>query len=249
MKLLIKILIIGTIVFNALTIKAQETHVFFGTILNYQDSTPIFNAHIINKNLNRGVVSDSNGKFLIQARDQDTLQASIIGFETKIIIDYSTTVIIYLKKKNYELESFTVLPYKDFQEFKEAFVDLKLKDDSPQVNESIFLSKEELKSYDGSSGAVGLISGILGHFNKYVQDKKNYNRLIKQDKFEALLAKKFTPQLVKNATHIKDSTTIQSFMEYCDFTNDFINHSSEYELSKQIIECYQEFNSLTTSNE
>jgi len=234
-----KILVFSIVFLNVFVLKAQRADVIYGLILNQQDSSPVINAHIFNLNSNRGVVSNLEGKFSIEVKSNDTLQISIIGFESKKVTNSQVIKNIYLKRKNYEIE---------FKEFKKAFVKLELKDGLPQVNQSIFLSKEELRSYDGSSGAVGGISAILGHFNKYVQDKKKYDRLIKKDQLEARLAKKFTPQLVKNATSLKNSATIQSFMEYCDFTNSFIDHSSEYELTIQIIKCYNEFNSLTISD-
>lgn len=246
MNSLVKIFIGFTFLIFSLSLNAQRTATIYGIVLHSNDSTPIVNAHVINISSNKGVVSNMEGHFSIIAYPTDTLRISFIGSETLEIVGSDIVKEIYLKRKNQKLETFTVLPYKDFSAFKEAFKNLELTDNEPQINQSFLLSDEELWLYDGSSGISGGISGLLGQFNKYVQDKKNYERLIKQDKYKALLAKKFSPQLVKKSTPLKNSEVIQSFMEYCDFTNKFIELSSEYEIATAIIHCYGEFNSLVT---
>lgn len=248
MKLLLKIIFFAFLIISSSTLTAQQTNLN-AVILNKADSTPIVNAHILNINKNAAVKSDDKGLFSISANKSDILLISFVGFKSLKIITSTVHGIIYLQKEAFILEPYTVIPYQNFNEFKEAFVKLKIQDTTRnKINQSIFLTKEELKMYDGSSGFGGGISALLGKFNKYVQDKKNYERLLEQDKYEAILDKKFNPQLIKRITTLKDSSIVNGFIAYCDFTNHFIEYSSEYELVDRILECFDEYNNLSIAN-
>jgi len=249
MKQTLYILIVSlTILCCNLTVLAQRTNFIHGTILNQKDSTPITNAHIINLSTRIGRTSDIGGHFNLEAKPLDTIKVSFIGFETKYVIYYSTTKIIYLKQKNNELETFTVLPYQNYDQFKEAFIKLQVKDTTPKIDGSIFLSKEELKAYDGANGALlsGGIYHLLAKYNSYVIDKNRYLELLEKDKYEVQLAKKFSPQLIQRSTTLTDEAIIKDFIDYCDFTNYFIDHSSDYELTVRVIECYDEYKTLSS---
>ncbi len=248
MKLLLKITFLILLLSASITYIHAQTSITTGIIRNQVDATPIENAHIINLQTNKGVISKANGTFKIEAKQKDTLLISIIGFKTTRFCILNRNNIIYLEKETYKLRTFNVLPYKNFKEFKTAFLNLNLPDTSIKINQSIFLSKQELLSFDGSSGVTGAISALLGHFNKYVQDKKHFKELIKADKYKAFISKKFNPQLIARITKIKDSFVIDDFKKYCDFSNHFIEFASTYELSKHIIDCYKEYKNLPTAS-
>jgi hypothetical protein len=233
-----------------LSISGLQGQIISSTILSESDSLPIQGVHIINITSQYGVVSDENGLFSISAKPKDSILISTINFEIKKIVASGLLSTFYLKKRDYELEAYTVLPYKNFKEFKKAFIEFDLPDTTKNVNQSIFLSKYELRMSSAPSGIVfvGGISAILGHFNKYVQDKKKYESVMHNyDKKRAILTKKFNPVLVKRITNEKDDDTVASFMLYCDFSEYFIQYSSEYEMAKQVITCYEEYNSVTAS--
>ncbi len=219
-----------------------------GIILNKVDSTPIENAHVINFDSNLGVKSNINGEFRITAKKEDTLLISFIGFKSLKIIASKILKYIYLEKEIYSLDSYTVLPYKNFKEFKDAFVKLEIPDTARnKLNQSFVLSVEELRSYEPvTSGLVarGAISALASKFNKRIQDKINYEKLLERDQYEAFISTRFNRQLIERVTQLKDNKSIKSFMEYCDFTNSFIELSSDYEIINQIFKCYDEYNVL-----
>ena len=228
-----------------------QTTVISGIILSKVDSIPVQYAHIVNYSNQRGVVSDNQGSYTITANLGDSIIISAIGFETVHLKAANGVNQIYLKKAIHELETYTVLPYKTYTEFKEAFVELKLEDDGPKINNSIYLSIDELKSYEPKGNGLvarGAIEAFAALFNKRIQDKKNYDRLIARDNYEALLATKFNPHLVKHVTKIKDEFLVNDFMEYCDFTDQFIEYASEYVLITQIFECFYEYESLPVAS-
>lgn len=240
---MLKILLFFLLFITGFNLKAQDKRTLTCSLLHSSDSTPVAYAHIVNHKNKTGTSSNINGEFNITVYNNDSLMISKIGFQTLTFSEKNITKIIYLTEKKYELDQFSVLPYRNYKEFKEAFASIKLPDDKHKLNRSIFLSIEELKHYDGSRGFGGGISGLLGLFNKHMKDKKNYERLLAQDKYEEFLATKFNPNMVVRLTKLEKNEA-KLFMEYCDFSNGFIEKASDYDLITQIFDCYDEYNSL-----
>ncbi len=72
-------------IFIGFLAQAQENRVLiFGEIKN--DSVPIENVHIINKNSQKGGITNRLGQFKISVTDKDTLLISDIQFQNKIIV-------------------------------------------------------------------------------------------------------------------------------------------------------------------
>lgn len=239
------------LLFGCFQTKAQEA-IFVGTIFNASDSIAIESVHIVNKSTNIGVVSKTNGSFSIIASPNDTLIISSVGFSTYNHVITNSYFNVYLHRRTYNLENFTALPYKDYDEFKEAFTQLRIQENPNPINKSIYVPKEELlAAYNGANGGIiisGGISAILGAFNKYVQDKKNYLRLLEQDKKQAEIDEKLNPNLLMRITPINDLETAEYFLTYCDFSTYFILNASEFNLHKEIHICYDEFSRYVINN-
>ena len=234
------------ILFVALFTSAKAQH--NGVILSKIDSTPLAQAHIINLTKKTGVVSNDKGEFTITPQSSDSIAISMMGFYTLKLIGAQLTDTVYLEQRNYVLELYNVIPYKTFAEFKEAFVKLELPDTFKHINPTIYLSKEELIGIDrGSQQGViltGIVSSLFAAFNKRMKDKANYEMLLLRDEYEAFLATKFNPDLVKRITELNDRTTLEDFIDFCDFSNDFIANNSNYTIITRTFECYDEYLNL-----
>jgi hypothetical protein len=231
-------------------LSAQKTFIK-GVILSNSDSSIISNAHIINVNSRIGVTSNPNGTFSIQTELNDTIVISFIGFRSLKIIASKTQPNIYLEREIYTIDPYTVLPYKSFQEFKEAFIQLELEDTvKHKMNPSIMVFAQPFypNNINGGLSFSGPISGLAAKFNKRIKDRKNYEKLLIRDKYEAFLATKFNSNIIKQTTLLRNDSQINSFMEFCDFTDQFIEFSSQYNLFDQIINCYEEYNNLPLAN-
>lgn len=215
------------------------------TILNQKDSTPIGFVHIINLTNRHGVISDYNGKFNFTVDVKDTIKISVLGFESQRIIGEQVPTVIYLTPKNYELEEFTVLPYKDYEEFKEAFINLDLPDSSLKMNPHLFMFGEEMFLYRAANNSgitiEGPISGLFDLFSKHAKSKRRYEDLLARDRYKSYLATKFNNKVVENATPLTDQKEIAYFMTYCDFSDDFLAHANSYDIVVQIQHCYKEY--------
>jgi len=245
-NLLLKTILISCCLIGITNLTAQQ-RLKTGVILKKIDSTSIESAHIINLNTNYGTKSNVNGAFTISVQKGDTLLVSFIGYQTLKIIEFKNLDTLYLEQETFTLELYTVLPYKNFKEFKEAFVNLKLKDTvKHKMNPSVMALVQPFhpNNINGGISFSGPISSILAKFNKRIKDKQNYLKLIARDNYQAQLSKKFNPQFIKRITELKNNLIVSDFMTYCDFTDKFIEVSSDYELIDQVFVCYEEYKSI-----
>ncbi|MFD2514619.1 carboxypeptidase-like regulatory domain-containing protein [Pontibacter locisalis] len=75
------LLLLPILLLCALPAHAQKTIRISGTVLQPDKTTPIPGASIVKINSQRGVISDEEGKFLIDVAQEDTLLIRAIGFK------------------------------------------------------------------------------------------------------------------------------------------------------------------------
>jgi hypothetical protein len=244
-KFIASIFVVFILFLNSENLKGQSIFTLNSTILTTKDSTPVGFVHIINTFTNYGVVSEYDGTFTFIVAENDTLKISAIGYNTISIPANKELTKIYITPKNYDLDEFTVIPYKDFTEFRYAFSELEIYDSTTQVSPLVFLNRH-LYNYIDNGGRLGVtigggISMLYDALSKQGKSKRRYEQLIIRDRYKAFLATKFNTKVIKQATYLEDDLTIKDFKAYCDFSDDFIEKSNGYEIIKQIQDCYREY--------
>ena len=86
-----------------------------------------------------------------------------------------------------------------------------------------------------------MISSIFAAFDKRAKDKARVEELIEMDKYEAYLATKFNPDLVKRITELDNPSKLKDFIKYCSFSKDYVRISSKYDIITRTFECYEEY--------
>ena len=100
--------------------KKEERTPITATIVNSITLLPIENVNVININTVKGAITNSKGVFTIEAKANDTLHVSLIGYEsikvrvTNDWIKTTTTTKIPLTEKAYALEDIRVSICKAF---------------------------------------------------------------------------------------------------------------------------------------
>lgn len=223
------------------------------TILSEKDSSTIGFVHIINLTTKHGVISDFNGKFSFTISSTDTIKISVLGYESVKIIGSYVPKTIYLSPKNYELDEFTVIPYKNYNEFKEAFINLVLADSSLRINSSIFMFDDDLFLYRNNDrfGIVieGGISKLYEYFSKHGKSKIRYEELLARDRYKSYLATKYNNLVVTKTTGLTDQAEVEKFMKYCKLSDSFIAHSNDYEIIKKVQDCFKEYKTINKKAE
>ena len=100
---------------------------FYGYVVTADSLRPIRNTHVISKMAHYGTVSNQYGMFHIQARQVDTLWVSCVGYSRRLIAINQTvtdtdTLVIRLWPETITLREVTVLPFTNYETFKEMLI-------------------------------------------------------------------------------------------------------------------------------
>ncbi len=99
---------------------------------------PMQFVHILILNKRRGTISDTRGMFSFVVESRDTILFSAVGYKrTGLIIpdtlrSYYYPVDVIMQEDTIEIREVIILPWKTYQEFKQAFISLELPDDDLQ---------------------------------------------------------------------------------------------------------------------
>lgn len=135
--ILLLITITNTIVIAQQKLETKQNNLiqFSGVVIEGDDLRPVPYTSIIVKNTYRGTISDYFGYFSFVAKENDTIEFSAIGFVPAqyIIPDTLTSntysLIQVLRKDTIYLKVTEVYPWPSKEQFKQAFLDLKLDED------------------------------------------------------------------------------------------------------------------------
>ncbi|MBN1118550.1 MAG: carboxypeptidase-like regulatory domain-containing protein [Bacteroidales bacterium] len=112
---------------------------------------PLPYSNIFVLNSGRGAIADKLGKFTFVAVEDDTIMFSSLGFKRSIVIvpdDLESpffTRDVLLARDTFMIAEVEVYPWRDYEEFKEAFLNLELPDDDlERARKNIALIKTQI---------------------------------------------------------------------------------------------------------
>lgn len=138
--------------FGALYAQEDEKQLiqFTGRVLNdYLQPLPY--AHILVLNDNNGAITDKDGRFSFVVRESDSIRFSTLAYKkATLTIPNDLEAPFYVRdvlltSDTIMIAEIEVYPWKDYEEFKEAFVNLELpEDDMDRARKNIALIKTQL---------------------------------------------------------------------------------------------------------
>ncbi|MEQ8926220.1 MAG: carboxypeptidase-like regulatory domain-containing protein [Fulvivirga sp.] len=244
-----KYLVLYFLSFSTISFGQETTVEIVGEIIDAETKSAVPYVHIINKQSNEGVASNTEGRFWIRINPGDTLLFSAIGFETyQFVINKSITtdkmlVTIELSQSTLELESVKVFAYKDEYALKRAILDVEVpiedKKKGIQLPGFNYGPKKEWKN----SAFTSPLTAIAGIFSKENKERKLLAQAQKNTHHFQQLESKYNEQVVKKITGLPEDK-IEDFMEFCVIDNGFIEKATEYELTIVIQRCLTDFKNI-----
>lgn len=143
---------------------------FSGVVLTSDSLSPVSFTSIIIKGTHHGTISDYYGYFSFVARMSDTIQFSSVGFKkTFFIIPDSLTsnrysLIKIMEPDVYELNEVIIHPFPTREQFKQAFLNLRIPDDDLAIANKNLSQEEMIRLYyamemDGSMNYKNYMKG------------------------------------------------------------------------------------------
>ena len=112
---------------------------------------PLPYAHILIMNNLRGTITDNDGKFSIVTEVNDTILFSTVGYKRKFLVIPDTlpkpflTVDLVLQEDTILIDAVEIYPWKSYEEFKQAFLNLRLpEDDNERARRNIAIIKAQI---------------------------------------------------------------------------------------------------------
>lgn len=220
---------------------STKVHYYRGRVVNSQDKPLVF-AHVINIKRGYATITDSTGFFKIPAVYKDTLKFSSIGFHTRYIeITPKTKEVAFhkitLKKREYDLPTVNIYELR-WQVFKSEFMEEEVEEDNIAKNITNWManliSKEELRMIYQAARGPGFSINYKG------KAEKQRRKVAKLEKKYKLIAPKFNDKMIRALTGL-EGDAIYDFLRFCNFQEDFLIHSTEYEIMERVLEFWENY--------
>ncbi|MEN8119443.1 MAG: hypothetical protein ABFS35_03815 [Bacteroidota bacterium] len=194
-------------------------------------------AHVINLRRGYATISDTSGKFSMLVLRRDSIRISAIGFITRYVsikrhnpVNDTLDLHILMEKKTYDLSTVNIYELR-WQVFKSEFMEEKVEEDETSERitiwmNSLFPAGELRMIYQGSRG-VGFQLPYKG------KAEKQRRKVAALEKKYNIIQPKFNDELITNLTGLKGES-IYDFINYCNFDEGFLVHSSEYQIIEAI---------------
>ncbi len=221
-------------------------------LVNAENGEAVPYAHILLKYELSGITSNDNGYFDLNSPENDSLLISSIGYEKLhlSVMDLrtdSTLNIIRLIPQVYMLGEIKITQYPSYERLVEIVINPILTNTEKNILRAYSnLDKAGLgfvaRENDGIiRGGAGPITAIYNLFSRAVKNQKKYVKLKEEEKKDLKFKKKVSEDIIKRITGLTDSAVIIKFIRYCNFSESYLNSSSDYELFKRIKQNYEAF--------
>lgn len=239
-----------------LTGYAQETETpttVSGIVVNATTLLPKSNVNVVNINTVKGTTSGGHGEFTIEAKVNDTLHFSFIGFESikiRVTNDWlkNKNTKIRLTEKAYALEEVVINKY---QLTGYLEVDTKIL----PLNENFRYPITGLPyGYEAGDHSPNKINRVLGSlfnpadllynfFGKKPKEMSKLKEIKKDDVVKNLLASKFDKETLASLLGI-DPKEINEILQRCNYSETFIKTANDLQIMEAISSCYEDYKIL-----
>lgn len=216
-----------------------------GKLIDNETGKGISFVHVLNESLRISVISDTSGRYAIRGKAGDTLVFSVLGYLGKYIVlnekDTGGDLVTKLAPRTYDIAEVKVFGYTTYSQFKQGLRDLQLPEtQTDRLRESLNrialeIGKEaryQLAMEKAAQGGNLLSVPILSP--EEIQRLK-LKKIIKEEKIQAEIDKKYNRQIVADVTGLKDKE-LDDFMLFCKLDRQFLLEANQYDILVKVLE-------------
>ena len=234
---------------------AQQKELVRGKIVNASDDKPMENVNIVNLNQVFGTATNQEGAFEIQAKVNDTLHLSFLGYKsikvrvTNDWINFGNQTTIKLTELAFALEEVVINKFK-----LTGYLEIDIKQIPIQKNVRYSISGLN-SGYESSPRTPSMVTKVLGAifnpadflhnvFGKKPREMRKLRKMKQQDEIRNILASRFDREMLTALLKV-DKIDLDLLISECNYSDDFIKTANDLQILDAISECYEEYKILS----
>lgn len=236
----------------------QETKIVAplkGVVIDESSKETVPFVNIFNESQRKWYISHEKGNFSIDVKQGDTLAITSIGYLGKKLViseeDLKNEISVLLTPRQYNIDEVQVVAYKKYEDFQKAFLNLELPENRAELarknlqescerfaKDAVYNKNAEYKL---QNPGIGFSIGKSGN-----EEKELLAKLKKKDEIQYLIDKKYNRELVYRLTDLKGDE-LTNFMGFCNFSMEYLEKATEYEIVERIMKRYEAYKVLKDS--
>ena len=234
---------------------AQQKELVRGKIVDASDDKPMENVNIVNLNQVFGTATNQEGAFEIQAKVNDTLHLSFLGYKsikvrvTNDWVNFGNQTTIKLTELAFALEEVVINKLK-----LTGYLEIDIKQIPIQKNVRYSISGLN-SGYESSPRTPSMVTKVLGAifnpadflhnvFGKKPREMRKLRKMKQQDEIRNILASRFDREMLTALLKV-DKIDLDLLISECNYSDDFIKTANDLQILDAISECYEEYKILS----
>ncbi|WP_298239153.1 carboxypeptidase-like regulatory domain-containing protein [uncultured Algibacter sp.] len=233
---------------------AQNNDKVSAIVINSADETPLESVNIVNLNQVIGTTTNIKGEFEIQAKANDTLHFSYLGFKSikvRVTNDWLKfgNATIELTELALALEEVVVNQLK-----LTGYLEVDIKQ-VPIINDNYRYSISGLPSTGYEAGKKSGLTKVIGSifnpadflyrmFGKKPNELRKLKKMKQDDEIRNLLASRFDREMLTVLLQV-DRVDLDEIVSQCNYSKGFIQTANDLQILDAISECYEEYKLLS----
>jgi hypothetical protein len=217
------------------TQNVAQSIVIKGRAVNSKGLGGLYQVIVINQRTSTGLLADPNGRFVMNALKTDTVLVSASGYGVKKICFLDSSykkeynIRVALDSIHYSLAEVKIYPTKNLRQVGE---DRSTLGDIPNTD-----------TYKDANGLNSPITDLYERFSRLEQSKRKVAQLEDDEKKRQILKDLFHIYIRHDIINLTD-VEFDKFIDYCNFTDNFIRTATDYDLVMAIKTRYEQFEKM-----
>lgn len=238
------------------SLRAQESGMVSGLLLDAISGAPVAAAHVINFSDSMATISSIEGMFRLPASVGDSIIVSCIGYAPgAMVVDRelleTEVTVLNMTPRQYMLAEVEINPFGTRDQFRQNFMDLTVDDgvidiigvQRPSRNPRTIPVTEDADEIKKAKYMMSPASFLYGNLSKDAKKRQELHRLNEEERKYGTNRRRYNEDIVARITGY-EADRVQKFMDYCDFSEGQVHQMNDYQLTVAILNRQREFERL-----
>jgi len=240
---------------SAQFIKIADRVIVAGYVFEESNGEPLPYVNVYVKKSRSGTITDTTGYFLLSANINDTIIFSSLGYDKKYVVltdsaaDNTKPLIVFMDTKVYEIKSVEIIALRKYKQLEYEITNMRLPDDDYTYAATNFPFRPADIDYYTRVNAPGFglvfspITALYDMFSKEGKEKQKLEELQQKDYLNSIIDEKISAAVVMKITGMNQEEA-NIFLEWCNFSPDFLLKLTEYDLISVIVYKQKQYNNI-----